>query len=115
MTTLQVGDIALATYSYSSQHNYWLLVTKRTAKTVSFVRLERTLASHDGYGQNGEELPLLVDGKPVPRTDQLSQPDEYKNKRIQIDYNGNESAKIGDYISRATKWDGVSTASFYTD
>jgi hypothetical protein len=112
MSTLQVGDIALATYSYASQHNYWLLVTKRTAKTVSFARIERSVVSHDGYGQNGVELPLIIDGKPVLRDGGET---IYKNKRIKIDRHGNETAKIGEYIWDAKKWDGVSTASFYTD
>lgn len=114
MNTLNVGDIAVATYSYASQHNYWLLVTKRTAKTVSFVRLDRAIVTDDGYGQNGREIPRIIEGKPVLRYNQLGQPDEYKNKRIKLDRNGNESVSMGDYISTAVKWDGTPRG-FYTD
>lgn len=110
-SAISTGDILVASYCGNSKHNYWLLVTKRTAKTVNMVRLEREIVSDDGYGQNGEEKPLIVNGQPV-----ISKFHEaYNNKRIKIGYNGTECAKVGDYISYAEKWDGVHTESFYTD
>lgn len=111
--SIKVGDILYASYSWSSRHNYYLLVTRRTAKTIDMVRLEREIVTDDGYGQNGTDRPhLLPNGAPVIST---LHNQTYKGKRIKVAADGTESVKVDDYISSATKWDGVSAYPFYTD
>lgn len=111
--SIKEGDVLAATYSYSSQHNYYLLVTKRTAKTVTMVRLDREIVTDDGYGQNGTDKPKFdEEGRPV-----LSRfgHEEYKNKRVKFSEALNqECVKVGEFIGVATKWDGKARY-FYTD
>lgn len=110
---MQVGDILHASYQYASKHNYYYEVVKRTPKSVTLRELRKGHATHDGYGQNGTDVPLIIDGVPVPNRDQLGDEILLKSKRVQTSTRG-EYVKIGDYISYARVWDGT-PQDFYTD
>ena len=110
----KVGDICYATYSYASQHNYFLEVVKRTDKTVTFRQIECAMSSHDGYGQNGYNVPATDNGNYVYATDYNGEPVEYKNRRIKVLRDGNEVASIGEYIGYVYEYDGK-PLSFYSD
>ncbi len=90
----QVGDVLTASWGYDQTNAFFYKVTKRTPKTVSFVRLgakvvdERLVPTDTPYGVGG--------------TDQKV----YKSRRIKKDWDGTGRVRVSDW-SDAWPWDGT--------
>ena len=56
----KIGMILSAPYQYSSRHNnYFEIVGVKGKATVIVKALKKEITSHDGYGQNGYDKPVL--------------------------------------------------------
>lgn len=111
MQTFNIGDIVSASYQYSSRHNHFFVVTKRTAHTMTVQRILARNVTDDGYGQNGTEEPALMSDNRTPAAKTADKPSTH---RVKLDNFGNEKAKYQEYYSPFSKWDGKPLP-FYTD
>lgn len=52
-----VGDVLVSTFGYNRTINEFFLVARKTDKTIWVHPLKSRVTSHDGYMQNGYEVP----------------------------------------------------------
>jgi hypothetical protein len=115
--SIEIGTILVETYGWSALGNkfYKVASVSKTGKSITVERIGSNMVEHDGYGQNGTEVPdetksygivtsgkhKLIDGKWVTDTKQ-------KNFKV------NDDGTFGSAYNRMRIWDGKPCA-FYCD
>ena len=115
--SIEIGTILVETYGWSALGNkfYKVASVSKTGKTITVERIGSNMVEHDGYGQNGTEVPdetksygivtsgkhKLIDGKWVTDT---------KSKNFKV----NDDGTFGSAYTRMRIWDGKPCA-FYCD
>ena len=115
--SIEIGTILVETYGWSSlgHHFYKVASVSKTGKSITVEHIGSKMIEHDGYGQNGKEVPdetkshgivtsgkhKLIDGKWVTDT---------KPKQFKVNGNGS----FGSAYRRLHIWDGE-PCTFYCD
>ena len=97
----EVGQILDASFVYSAKIPKFFKITRRTKSTIWAVEIGQKVVSHDGYGQNGEVMPI---------EDKIINNKEVSGRIVQR--NGKGYLKLNN--STAHVWDGE-PVDFYTD
>lgn len=71
MEDIKIGDILAGTHGWTMTIPHFYMVVGKTEKRLKVVKMGHRMVSHDGYGQQGYEMPGEIDLDEKPKLARL--------------------------------------------